>query len=154
MFLDFSGDSAADIFLNDLNGDGSVLNTGLGADPILGTQRGAYGRTVHAGELNQVLSAFNNNVAGTLTPAGQALVKAGLFTKDQLSSLGGVVESVPLAFSPINNPNFVTTDLRLSWRYTIKDRLSIEPTAESLQHLQSGQSGWRILDWARRQHGI
>jgi hypothetical protein len=130
MFLDFSGDSAADIFLNDLNGDGSVLNTGLGADPIPGTQRGAYGRSVHAGDLNQVLTAFNNNVAGTLTPAGQALVKAGLFTQDQLSALGGVVESVPLATSPINNPNFYTTDLRLSWRYTIKDRLSIEPIAE------------------------
>ena len=131
MFLDFSGDSSADIFLNDLNGDGSVLNTGLGADPIPGTQRGAYGRSVHAGNLNQVLSAFNSNVAGTLTPAGQALVKAGLFAKDQLTALGGVVESVPLAFSPINNPNFYTTDIRLSWRYTIKDRLSIEPTAEA-----------------------
>ena len=27
MYLDFSGDSAADIFIDDLNGDGSVLNT-------------------------------------------------------------------------------------------------------------------------------
>jgi hypothetical protein len=42
----------------------------------------------------------------------------------------GQVESVPLAFSPINNPNFYTTDLRLSWRYSIKDRLSVEPIAE------------------------
>ena len=36
---------------------------------------------MHAGDLNQVLNAFNTNVAGTLTPAGQALVKAGLFTQ-------------------------------------------------------------------------
>jgi len=33
-------------------------------------------------------------------------------------------------FLPVNNPNFYTTDLRFSWRYTIKDRLSIEPIAE------------------------
>jgi hypothetical protein len=69
-------------------------------------------------------------VAGTLTPAGKALVNAGLFTQAQLVALGGTIETVPLAFSPINNPNFYTTDLRLSWRYSIKDRLSVEPIAE------------------------
>jgi hypothetical protein len=40
------------------------------------------------------------------------------------------VESVPLAFSPVDNPNFYTNDLRFSWRYSFRDRLSIEPTAE------------------------
>jgi hypothetical protein len=125
-----TGNGAVDIFENDLNGDGSVLNT-TGGDPIPGTGRGAYGRTVHAGDLNQVLGNFNSNVAGTLTPAGQVLVNNGLFTKDQLTALGGVVESVPLAFTPVNNPNFFTTDIRLSWRLSIKDRLSIEPTAEA-----------------------
>ena len=126
-----TGNGAVDIFTNDLNGDGSVLNT-TGGDPIPGTGRGAYGRTVHAGELNQVLNAFNNNVAGTLTPAGQVLVNNGLFTAAQLKTTGfdGVVESVHTAVNPVNNPNFYTTDLRFSWRYTIKDRLSIEPIAE------------------------
>jgi hypothetical protein len=124
-----TGNGAVDIFENDLNGDGSVLNT-AGGDPLPGTGRGAFGRTVNAGNLNQVLNAFNTNVAGTLTPAGQVLVKNGLFTPAQLTALGGVVESVPLAVSPVNNPNFYTTDLRFSWRYTIKDRLSIEPIAE------------------------
>ncbi len=125
-----TGSGAEDIFEDDLNGDGSVLNT-TGGDPIPGTGRGAYGRSVHAGNLNQVLNNFNNNVAGTLTPAGKALVNAGLFTQTQLTELGGVIESVPLALSPTNNPNFYTTDIRLSWRLSIKDRLSIEPTAEA-----------------------
>jgi hypothetical protein len=57
-------------------------------------------------------------------------VNKGLFTKDQLTALNGVVQPVPLAVSPVNNPNFYTTDLRFSWRYSIKDRLSIEPIAE------------------------
>ena len=50
---------------------------------------------------------FNNNVAGTLTPAGKVLVKAGLFTAGQLSQLGGTIETVTAAVSPVNNPNFV-----------------------------------------------
>ena len=109
----------------------AYIDTGANGDPITGTGRGAYGRTVHAGNLNQVLSNFNTNVAGTFTPAGKALIAAGLLTPTQLSTMGGVVESVPLAFSPTDNPNFVTTDIRLSWRLSIKDRLSIEPTAEA-----------------------
>jgi Carboxypeptidase regulatory-like domain len=129
MFLP-TGNGAVDIFEDDLNGDGSVLNT-TGGDPIPGTGRGAYSRTVHAGNLNQVLNNFNTNVAGTLTPAGQVVVANGLMTAAQMTALGGVVESVPLAFHPVDNPNFATTDLRLSWRLSIKDRLSIEPTAEA-----------------------
>ena len=124
-----TGNGAVDIFENDLNGDGSVLNT-TGGDPIPGTGRGAYGRTVNAGNLNQVLNNFNTNVAGTLTPAGQVLVNNGLFTPAQLTALGGVVESVPTAVNPVNNPNFYTTDMRFSWHYSIKDRVSIEPMAE------------------------
>jgi hypothetical protein len=125
-----TGNGAEDIFEDDFNGDGSVLNT-TGGDPIPGTGRGAYSRSVHAGNLNQVLNNFNNNVAGTLTPAGKALVGAGLFTSAQLTALGGTILPVPLAFSPTDNPNFYTTDIRLSWRLSIKDRLSIEPTAEA-----------------------
>ena len=55
MYLPLTGDGAVDIFIDDFNGDGSVLNT-TGGDPIPGTGRGAYGRTVHAGDLNQVLN--------------------------------------------------------------------------------------------------
>jgi hypothetical protein len=122
---------AADIFTDDLDGDGSVLNTTGSGDPISGTGRGAFGRSVHAGSLNQLLSSFNTNVAGKVTPAGQVLIDQGLFTQAQLSALGGVIEKLPLAVSGnINNPNFYTTDIRLSWRYQIAERLSIEPTAE------------------------
>ena len=131
LFLN-SGNGAADIFTNDLNGDGSVLNQAGGTgDPVPGTDRGAFGRSVNAGNLNQVLSNFNTNVAGTLTPAGQVLVDQGLFTQDQLTALGGVIAPVPLAVpGNIDNPNFYTTDIRLGWRYRIAERISIEPTAE------------------------
>ena len=123
---------AADIFTDDLDGDGSILNVAGGqGDPVPGTTRGSFGRSVHAGNLNQVISNFNTNVAGTVTPAGQVLIDRGLFTQAQLSALGGVIAPLPLApDGNINNPNFYTTDMRVSWRYTIADRLSIEPIAE------------------------
>ena len=70
-------------------------------------RRGAYGRTVKLATLNQVLNAFNTNVAGTLTPAGQVLVNSGSFTPTQLTALGGVVESVPLAAEPGQQPQLL-----------------------------------------------
>ncbi len=128
MFLP-SGNGAVDIFTNDLDGDGSVLNT-LGGDALDG-KRGSYGRGITAGNLNQFLTNFNNTVAGTLTPAGKALVSAGLFTQSQLTALGGVVESVGLApGKPVDNPNFYTTDVRFSWHYSIKERLTIMPMVD------------------------
>jgi len=42
-----------------------------------------------------------------------------------------VITPVPIGtLPPVDNPNFYTTDLRLSWHYSIRERLSIEPTAE------------------------
>jgi hypothetical protein len=37
---------------------------------------------------------------------------------------------LPRLFRPVNNPNFYTTDLRFSWRYSTKYWLSIEPISE------------------------
>ena len=72
--------SVGEIFRSDLTGDGTTgdfLNsaaTGIG-------HPGTFMRSVSPGNLNAYLTNFNNTVAGTLTPAGQALVKAGLFTQ-------------------------------------------------------------------------
>jgi hypothetical protein len=126
-----SGGGPEDIFENDLDGDGSVLDGTLGGDAIPGTNRGAYGRGVNAGNLVKLLNNFNNTVAGTLTPAGKALVTAGLFTQDQLVALGATVTPVPIpTLAPVNNPNFYTTDVRLSWHYAVKERLTIEPMVD------------------------
>ena len=125
IFSSPGSDSAAEIFLTDYNGDGTV------GDPLPGTNRGDYGRKVNASNLNRVLAGYNSTVAGTLTPAGQTLVNAGLFTANQMTQLGAVSPTVDLAPSgQINNPNFYTTDVRLSWQYTFADRLVIEPMVD------------------------
>ncbi len=39
--------------------------------------------------LNKLINQYNATQAGTLTPAGKALVSAGLFTQQQLVTLAG-----------------------------------------------------------------
>ncbi len=81
-FIDtFSSQNA--IFITDLNGDGTT------GDLLPGTNVRALGRSIKSlKELNQLITNFNNNNAGKITPAGQALVTAGIFTEAQLKTLG------------------------------------------------------------------
>ena len=70
--------------------------------------------------------------AGKLTPAGQRLVQAGLFSQAQLVALGGVVK--PITAVPESNPwpfqgRFVT-DVRITRPINIKERIKIEPYLE------------------------
>jgi hypothetical protein len=115
----------ADIFTSDLNGDGTV------GDPLPGTNRGSFDRSFGVAGLNKLIAKYNANFAGMLTPAGQALVDAGLFTSAQLTALGAVAQSVdPVPSNEKNNPLFYTTDVRFSWNWKFKERLSIQPSAD------------------------
>jgi Carboxypeptidase regulatory-like domain len=117
--------TAADIFTSDLNGDGTT------GDPLPGANRGSFDRSFGVDGLNKLIAKYNSNVAGTLTPAGQALVNAGLFTSDQLVALGAVAQTVdPALAGQKDNPLFYTTDVRLSWIWKIRERLSIAPSVD------------------------
>jgi hypothetical protein len=101
-------------FGTDINGDGGVGTTPR-ADVLPGVNAGQFGRAVKDFKaLNQIIQQFNQNYAGKLTPHGQALVSAGLFTEAQLRRLGAVIPTIPLV--PENNPNpwhnLLVTDLR------------------------------------------
>ena len=80
LLLDTGGQEAGEIFQTDLNGDGTY------GDLLPGTKPGAYMHQVKGAGLNNAIRDFNSQDAGQLTPAGQALVSAGLFTQTQLSS--------------------------------------------------------------------
>lgn len=104
----------AEIFLTDLTGDGS------GGDVLPGTNLGSFGHGVGTDNLNHVISNFNANTAGKLTPAAQTLVTAGLFTPSQLQSLGAVVPSIqPAPSRQVGLDNFVADDLRISWPFHV-----------------------------------
>jgi hypothetical protein len=101
-----------------------------------GTNRGSFGRDVRNGTaLNNLIKAFNTQVAaGTLTPAGRALVSAGLFTEAQLRSLGATFGGgVPVPLAPANQVGldyFSDTDVRISKVFTIRERVKIQPMVE------------------------
>ncbi|HEY7183647.1 MAG TPA: hypothetical protein VIC84_19610, partial [Blastocatellia bacterium] len=104
--------------------------------PLPGTNRGAFGRSVKDGKaLNTLITSFNQQVSsGTLTPAGQALVSAGLFTKAQLQALGAVYNGGgPIALAPANQvglDSFINTDVRLAWAYKFRERVEFQPMIE------------------------
>ncbi len=129
-FLSLVDGGAAEIFFTDLDGDG------ITADPLPGTNRGAFARSVKDGKaLNGLIGGFNQQVtSGALTPAANALVSAGLFSANQLKALGAVFNNgTPVALAPadqVGMDSFINTDIRVSWSYRIKERVSIQPMIE------------------------
>jgi len=122
--------TVGEIFRSDLTGDGTTgdfLNsfaTGKG-------QPGTFMRSVTRSNLGAYIANFNNTVGNgtTLTPAGQSLVTAGLFTQAELVSLGAVVPSVQAP--PANNAGngyYKDVDTILSWPFKFRERLTISPS--------------------------
>jgi len=129
--------SPGEIFRTDFTGDGTV------GDPIPGTHLGQFDRGIDASGLTGVISKYNTTTSNQATPAGNVLIQNGLMTLSQLQSLGGVAPHIclpPPAVDPDpscspNSPgsqvNFTwlrALDLKLAWRYTIKERFTIEPS--------------------------
>ncbi len=122
--------TVGEIFRSDLTGDGTTgdfLNsaaTGIG-------KPGTFAREVSPSNLNNYLTIFNNTFGNgsTLTPAGQALVTAGLFTQPQLVALGAVVPSVqPPPTNNAGNGYYKDVDTILAWPFKFRERLTISPS--------------------------
>ena len=113
-----------------MTGDGTI------GDILPGTNIGSFVRSVSASGLNNVISNFNSTVAGHLTPAGQALVNAGLFTQSQLAALGATIPSVSLApAGQVGLDSLLAFDLRFGWVlkahkafHAFPESLTLEPT--------------------------
>jgi hypothetical protein len=116
----------AEIFSTDITGDGTT------GDILPGCKSGAFMRSVKPGDLSRVIATYNATGAGKLTPAGQALVSAGLITSAELTALGAVTRTVaePPAANT-GNGNLRTFDLtfgrptHLRW---LGEGTTIEPT--------------------------
>jgi len=128
--LDVTGQTqTAGIFTADLTGDGTLGDLINSAGTGIG-KPGTYMRQVSRGNLNTVLSNFNASYVGQLTPAGQALVSAGLFTQTELTQLGATVNGgTPLSTvpNPAGNPWFKDFDTVLAWPFHVKERFTIAP---------------------------
>src|SRR6266404_546945 len=118
-----------EIFFSDVTGDGTV------GDVVPGSNVGAFGRGIKASDLNNFISAYNSKSAGQLTPAGQALVTANLFTQTQLTSLGAVTPALALApAGQVGVAPVFTYDAHISWEiklsklfHALPERVILEP---------------------------
>ena len=126
------------IFTADLTGDGTFAGntTGANGDLLPGTNIGSFGRDFGVSGLKALINTYNTTIAGqTITPAGQALVNAGLFTQAQLIALGATPQ--PIATPPagqVGLDQFFTFDLGLGWVlrpnkviHALPERVTIEP---------------------------
>lgn len=118
-----------EIFYSDVTGDGTV------GDVAPGTNVGAFGRSITAGNLNNYISMYNSKYAGQITPAGQALVAAGLFTQTQLVQLGAVTPTLqPAPPGNVGLSPLFTFDAHVSWEihlakvfHALPERVVLEP---------------------------
>jgi hypothetical protein len=118
-----------EIFRTDVTGDGTV------GDVVPGSNVGSFGRSIKASDLNKFLASYNSTAAGQLTPAGQALVSAGLFTSAQLTSLGAVTPTLALApAGQVGVAPIFTFDAHVSWElrlskvlHALPERVVLEP---------------------------
>jgi len=122
-----SGSATAGIFQSDANGDGLL------GDLIPGTNPGYYMHEYKGGNLNKLVNQYNSTSAGQLTPAGTALVNAGLFTRSQLSALNAVqqpIAPVPGSLAP-ENAFYRSVDLSIGYPVRlskIREGMSLVPT--------------------------
>jgi len=124
--LDTGSGSTGQIFQTDVNGDG------VSGDLAPGTVPGSYMHQVKGAGLNQFINTYNSTYAGTPTPAGAAVVSAGLFTAKQLTELGGVQPAIATqpTDNPTPNPAFRTFDLNATFPikfHWLKEGVSIVP---------------------------
>jgi hypothetical protein len=119
-----------EIFRSDITGDGTtgdLLNsaaTGIG-------HPGTFMRSVSRGGLGNYIQSFNATYGNgqTITPAGQTLVNAGLFTQSQLVSLGAVIPTIQAP--PQNNAGngyYKDIDMVFRWPFKIRERFTVEPS--------------------------
>jgi hypothetical protein len=91
---------------------------------------GAFGRGLNPASLATAINNYNANIANTEpTPAGQAVISAGLMSLLQLQELGGVPQPIASVVPGQVGPSWLkTVDTQLSWDKKIGERFTITPS--------------------------
>src|SRR5271157_119773 len=115
--------SSGQIFQSDITGDGTT------GDVLPGTNIGSFGRSVTPSNINNYINSYNSKYGGQLTPAGQALVSANLFSASQLQQLGAVAPTLALApAGEVGMGGLFTADLGLTYVFHIRESITVEPS--------------------------
>ena len=120
--------NGGEIFSTDWTGGGYA--TGQAGLPVPGTNLGAFQRSIDIHNLQSFINGYNARVAGTLTPAGSALVTSGVMTAGDMTSIGWVLPTLDnVVPGALGFPWLKSFDLKASWPIKIAERLTIEPSA-------------------------
>jgi hypothetical protein len=106
-----AGSATGGIFQSDVTGDGTI------GDLVPGTNPGYFMHQYNGATLNRLINQYNATQAGQLTPAGKALVAAGLFSQQQLALLQATQQPmapVPEALGP-QNAFYRNVDLSIAY---------------------------------------
>jgi Carboxypeptidase regulatory-like domain len=115
--LTLGGITGIGIFNSDVDGDGTTN------DLLPGTKPGYYMHQVSRRGLQGVINNYNATQAGTLTPAGRALVDNNLFTQAELVELNAVKQPLlPAPANPLGNAATRTFDASIKYPITYMKR--------------------------------
>ena len=141
LYIPASGGVPGEIFRSDVTGDGSFggqSQTGDSSygDVLPGTNIGAFGRAIKDTTLNQIIQKFNTNFSDQVTPAGQALINAGLLSRTQLVQLGA--DRPTIAAPPPGSVGLgwmKTLDVTLGRPFRMGDHFVVEPSVSAFNVL-------------------
>ncbi len=129
--------SGGEIYATDWIGAG--YGSGEAGLPVPGTNLGQFQRATNINNLQNLISNYNSTRAGTLTPAGHCLVGDSqcpgvggvpVMTSADMTALGWVMPSLAnVAPGAVGFPWLKSLDLKASWPITIKERVTVEPSA-------------------------
>lgn len=122
---------AGEIFHTDWTGDGTV------GDVLPGQNLGSFMRGVSPGGVSGMISAYNASHVNAITPAGQALIDAGLMTQAQLVALGATMDTYdPTAAQGIvGNGWLKVLDMKFAWPIKAGEHFVIEPSVSAFNVL-------------------
>ena len=123
---------AGDIFISDVDGDGTV------GDIVPGSNVGSFMRGIGPHSINTLINNYNSKYANTFTPAGAAVVNSGVLTGAQLSALGGVQQRLLNAPpNQVGNDILRIWDVSLGYNFKLGERLTIQPSVHAFNVLNA-----------------
>jgi hypothetical protein len=119
-----------DIFINDVDGDGTT------GDVVPGSNVGSFMRKFGPHSINNLINNYNSGNAGKFTPAGSAVVNSGALTATELTELGGFQQMLPTAPSNQEGNGLLKIwDIGASYNVKVGERLTIAPSVHAFNVL-------------------